>query len=171
MADNSTNPYPSNDLDEPVNGTVVDDESEPGRELDKFDRFLIDRNQESADPEIDAYQAIIEQILTAESPDDVLTPIEAKKASDMVDVPLILHGFEMNESEYDAGSPFYASMKVVNALTGEPCVVNCGHKRVLAQLVKLDQFQQYPYQVMFKEQGKSKKSGSPMLVMVKWTNE
>lgn len=152
----------------PVEGEVVVADGQTGRELDKFDRFLIDREAEGGDVAIDSYQAIIEQVLSATSPDDVLTPVEAVKAADVVGIPYLLYGFDMNESEFDAGSPFYASMKMGNTVTGEPQVVNCGHKRVIAQLIKLEEFQQYPYRVMFKEQGKSRKSGSPMLVMVKW---
>lgn len=156
-------------VDQPTGEVAIpaDTPSEP----DGFDKWLTDEKSREGEPDVSPHQRIIEQVLNASSPDEVLTPVEAESAKDMVGIPLILHGFDLNESEFDAGSPFYASMKCVNYTTGEPTVVNCGHKKMIAQLIKLGQFGQFPYNVMVKEQGRSKVSGSPMLALVKWTAE
>ena len=133
----------------------------------EFDQFLLDQKSEPAEDRTDPYERIIAQILSADSPDAVLTPVEPIRASDLVGVNLLLHGFDLTKSDYDVGSPFYANMYVERAETGEPIVVNCGHKKVIAQLVKLKQFDQFPYQVMLMERGTSR-VGSPMLELRKW---
>lgn len=149
-------------------GTEVDVTSNEAVEPDAFGKWIIDQQSQGTDPDVDPYQQIIEQVLAAETPDDVLTPVVAIAAKDLVGINLLLHDVNLNKSEFDVGSPFYASCHVVRQDTGETIVVNCGHKKVLAQLIKLDQFAQYPYQVKFIEQGRSKQSGSPMLALAKW---
>ena len=166
------------DIDEPVNPTAIDPptgevatRADAPTEPDAFSRWLTDEKAKEGEPDVSAHQRIIEQVLNANSPDEVLTPVEAESAKDMVGIPLILHGFDLNESEFDVGTPFYASMKCVNYTTGEPAAVNCGHKKIIAQLMKLEQFTQYPYHIMVRETGKSKVTGSPMFSLVKWVPE
>ena len=117
-----------------------------------------------------AHDAIIAQVLNAQTPEAVLTPVEAMNGQDVIGVRLLLGGWNLNKSEYDVGSPFYASMQVMaetEAGEFEPAVVNSGHKKVLAQLVKLQEFDQYPYRVMFRTRGTSA-VGTPMLELVQW---
>jgi hypothetical protein len=136
---------------------------------EELDAFLYDANElESSDPDA-AHRRIIDQVLSASTPDAVLTPVDAIDGAQVLGVPLLLFSWAMNKSEFDAGSPFYASMQCADLRTdpASPVVVNCGHKRVLAQLVKLQEFDQYPYQVMFRTRGQSR-HGTPMLELVKW---
>lgn len=155
----------------------VKDRPGPVARESEFDKFLRDRQSADGDPERDPYDAILKQVLDASTPDAVLTPVEALQGRDLVGVPLLLLGFELNKSEYDEGSPFYASMQCLQPPDGDPVVVNCGHKKVLAQLVKLEEFHQnasmdagYPYQVMFRTRGQSK-VGTPMLELGKWPQQ
>jgi hypothetical protein len=131
--------------------------------------FLADKANAVEDPDRDPMDGIIQQVLNADSPAAVLTPIEPLRAQDLVGVPLILAGWELAQSEYDAGSPFYANMAVLTPHAGE-AIVNCGHKKVLAQLVKLEQFDEYPYKVVFINRGTSKQ-GTPMLELTAWKDE
>jgi hypothetical protein len=110
----------------------------------------------------DPFASIIRQILSATSPDIVLTPVEATQARDVVGVPLEVFDFAMNKSEFDTGAPFYASMQCQKVKTGEPVVVNCGHKAVIAQLIRLKQLDAYPFAGVFEERGRSAQ-GTPML--------
>lgn len=155
------------------------------------------KNEQDDDAGEDPYMRILRQTLNAKTPDDVLTPIEALKARDLVGHALIAEGFEFNESEYDVGSPMYASIRCVYVsllppqeleilkidrpsppivtptgkpalFTGDSIVVNCGHKKVITQLVVLRQMNAFPRKVVFAERGKSKVSGSPMLTLLKW---
>lgn len=137
----------------------------------ELDKYLVAAGGESSDPDAGGYERIIAQVLSAESADVVLTPVEALQAKDMVGIPLLFFGFDLNESEFDAGSPFYVSMQCVIAQDGTPAIINCGHKKVIAQCVKLRQFNQFPYSVEFRQRGVSKVGGTPMLELVKYTPE
>jgi hypothetical protein len=131
-----------------------------------LDEYLLNAKRDSEDFDSDPMERIIRQVLSAESPAAVLTPTDVKQARDIIGVPLLLADFDLNQSEFDAGAPFYANMAVL-APGGEPMVVNCGHKKVLAQLVKLKEFDQFPYRVRFITRGTSKQ-GTPMLEMEAW---
>lgn len=142
----------------------------------KLDALLHDAKAPDGDAEVDPYEAIIQQVLNADSPTAVLTPIDVLQGRDLIDEPLLLMDFSLNESEYDTGSPLYASMAVIRPDEG-PTVVNCGHKKVLAQLVKLKQFADgpneewcFPYRVKFITRGESKQ-GTPLLQLAMWKEE
>ena len=139
----------------------------PVSQTPEFDQFLTTAQADPGEDRVDPYERIIAQILSADTPDAVLTPVEPVRASDLVGVNLLLHGFDLTKSDYDVGSPFYANMHVERADSGEPLVVNCGHKKVIAQLVKLREFDQFPYQVMLMTRGTSA-VGTPMLELRKW---
>jgi hypothetical protein len=149
---------PANELHRPA----------PERNLTGFDKFLME--QQGAIPEDgrDPYQKIIEQVLTAETPDAVLTPVEVLQARDLLGENLVVIGFELNKSEYDVGSPFYATMSVLRRPDEPPVVVNCGHKKVIAQLVRLKELDGFPIQAQFVTRGTSKAGGTPMIEMTKW---
>jgi hypothetical protein len=134
----------------------------------ELDKFLIEVGSQEADPDAGGYERIIAQVLSATSADIVLTPVEALQAKDMVGVPLLFFDFDLNQSEFDVGSPFYVSMQCVIAETQAPAIVNCGHKKVIAQCVKLKEFGGFPYNVMFRARGVSKIGGTAMLELVKW---
>ncbi len=164
-----TKPHPA------TTGQVVPKEkavlATPPTTASELDAWLKTSKTAEVDPDAGGYERIIAQVLSATSPDVVLTPVEAMQAKDVVGAPLLLFGFDLNESEYDVGSPFYASMQVVHGETEVPAIVNCGHKKVIAQLVKLKEFDEFPYRVMFRERGVSKVGGTPMLELVKWEQE
>ena len=117
--------------------------------------------------EADPYRRILDQILNAETPDAVLTPVEAHKIGEYLGIPLLLFGFELQRSEYDTGSPFYAAMQCRDVNKDEPVVITSGHRKVLAQLVKLRQFAQWPYQVMPIARGTGQ-GGDPLYELTKW---
>jgi hypothetical protein len=137
---------------------------------DDVHAFLMSQGTGGELQEGDPFRRIIEQVLSAETPDAVLTPIEAVSANDMIAIPLLLHDFALNKSDYDAGSPFFASMECTKAQDDTPVVVNTGHKRVLAQLVKLKQFNQFPYQIQITQTGINDR-GTPMLALRSWTEQ
>lgn len=151
--------------EETATGEIVTEEP---TEPDKFSEWLQGQVDDGSEYRVDAHQKILDQILSAETPDEVLTPTEAYKARDMIGHKLLLHGFDMNESAFDVGTPFYASMRVTDTEDGQDKVVNGGHKKMIAQLIKLAEFGEWPYQVQVIEQGRSKKSGDTMLSLAKW---
>ncbi len=115
----------------------------------------------------DPFASIIRQILSSASADVVLTPVEATQASDIIDIPIVVFDFALNKSEYDVGSPFYASIQAQYAKTEEPIVVNCGHKTVIAQLIRLKQLGAMPFAATFETRGHSRQ-GTPMLRLRKY---
>jgi len=144
-------------------------EAETARPSSILNKFLLDATQQGGDVERDPMDSIIRQVLDADSPAAVLTPTDVQQARDLVGVPLLLADFELNKSEYDVGAPFFASMACLGP-GSVPLVVNCGHKKVLAQLVKLKQFDEFPYRVMFIARGQSAQ-GTPMLELTSWTED
>ena len=163
---------------EPVEGKVVDNlpaniKDSAGGEVKRseFDAFLANREAERADSKEDAYESIIRQVLSAETPDAVLTPTDVLQGRDLIDVPLVVLGFVLNQSEYDVGSPFYATMDVIRGPDEPPFKVNCGHKKVIAQLVRMEELGGFPFQARFITRGTSKVGGTPMLELTKWTEE
>jgi hypothetical protein len=149
----------------------VRDSAASPRTLGKFDQFLKDRNARDGDPEVDPYERILQQVLSAKTPDAVLTPVEVMQGRDIIGVPFILADFTLNESDFDEGSPFYANMTCHMPPEGEPVPVNCGHKKVLAQLVKLKEMDAFPIAVKFITRGTAKVGGTPMLELTKWGPE
>jgi hypothetical protein len=137
---------------------------------DEESAFLYSKGTGKDLAEDDPYRRIIDQILSAETPDAVLTPIEARKLSEFIGVPLLLFGYQLQKSEYDVGTPFYAAMECQEAETKEPVVITSGHKKVLAQLVKLRQFDQFPYQVMPCARGTGA-GGDPLYELGKWPQD
>ena len=147
----------------PRNAAIVSTIPSTAAELDEY---LRTQGEQETDPDGAAYERIIAQVLSATSAAVVLTPVEATQARDLVGVPFDYYGADFNKSEFDEGSPFYVSMRCIVAQDGTPLTVNCGHKKVIAQVVKLHEFGEYPYRVMFAQRGVSKKGNTPMLELV-----
>jgi hypothetical protein len=161
--------------DDVVEGKVVKDDpanvkDQPAATVvrSEFDRKLIAQQEVVGETAEDPYERIIRQVLAADSADVVLTPTEVFQARDLLNQNIVIIDFELNQSEFDAGSPFYATMAVLKSPDDPPMVVNCGHKKVLAQLVRLKELGAFPIQVKFITRGTSKVGGTPMLEMVKW---
>jgi hypothetical protein len=102
-------------------------------------------------------ERIIADMLSSESPDEVLTerlPIHGKE---FVDKPFVLQSIEVREGEFEEGSPFYAIMNVTVGSPPEPRVISCGGWRVLAQLMALDAHGEFPQTICIR--GKKTRKG------------
>lgn len=106
------------------------------------------------------YRSIIEQIMTSETMEEVLTPPEAISARDVVGVPLVISAFHVNQSEYDVGSPYYLSMQATRGDTGESVVINTGNQRIMAQLIRLDQLNSLPAECYIRQSKRPNRHGS-----------
>lgn len=118
---------------------------------------------ERPDAEVDstaAYRDIVEQIMSSESVDEVLTPIEATSAREMIGVPLMINGVSINRSEYDVGSPYYLSVQCADPTDGHKLVVNVGHQGLMAQLIRIGQLDGFPVEAVIYEAGRAKPNGS-----------
>jgi hypothetical protein len=123
--------------------------------------FLFETGTESDGPMSDGYQALIEQILNADTPEQILTPVEIRQPRDVVGDPLDIFDCRWQRSEFEAGAPMYASLECKLVQTGEPIVVNCGQKPVMAQCVRLKQLGAFPFRAYFRETGRNQ-HGTPM---------
>lgn len=110
-----------------------------------------------------AYRMIIDQILNSETPEDVLVPVEAISAREFIGEPFILEGFAINKSDFEVGSPFYASLKVTILATDDRMVINTGNQAVLAQLVRLSQLDAFPQTCMITEGNRPNRFGTKPL--------
>lgn len=132
---------------------------------------LQEEHQDVGDDQMSAYRAIVNQILNAETIEEVLTPIEAHSAKEVIDRNLTLHDFHINRSEFDVGAPYYMSLDCVDEDTGEKMVVNTGHQAMMAQLIKLRQDNNFPYHVRIYRAGKPNRFGNEPLRLRKWNVE
>lgn len=107
----------------------------------------------------DAAIQIIQQVLDARTPEEVLAPIEAVHARDVLDQPMQLLGVRWLRSDYDVGTPFYAIMDVASIATGEKVAVTCGAQRVMAQLFRLAQLGAFPRNVILRQSTRPTSSG------------
>lgn len=93
---------------------------------------------------------IIRQMLTSDTPDEVLRTQAPIHGKDFVDTPFGLHRIEVREGDYEEGSPFYAVMHVTIGSPPENRVITCGGWRVLAQLMMLDNMDDWPQIMMIR---------------------
>lgn len=134
---------------------------------DDFNTFITSKAAEFQDDPGDPLQRIIAQVLNAETPDAVLTPVDVKKAHEITGQPMVVLSYRLEKSDYDVGSPFFAVMEVMLGPGQEPEIVTCGHKKVMAQLVRLEELKAFPFSAEFIERGTSKEGHTPMLELRK----
>jgi hypothetical protein len=106
-----------------------------------------------------AQNAIIMDVLSAETVEDVLADSSATPAEDVLDVPLKLNSVQYEKSDYAEGEPYYALLHVTRGDTGRDAVVSCGAQKVIAQALKLAQLSALPCEVVIRKAKKATRSG------------
>ena len=91
---------------------------------------------------------IITQIMQAQTAEEVLTPPEAQHCRDLENIPLTMHGYKVQRSDYEEGAPVYAVMDVTRQDTGERVPVTSGAQQILGQCLRLAQLNAFPCNVM-----------------------
>jgi hypothetical protein len=92
----------------------------------------------------DAVDAIVDQIMTAETLDEILSPAELTTAEEILGVPLQIFNWRPTRSEYTGGLEFYAIIECVRADTHLTDLVGCGAANVVAQLKRMSQLGYLP---------------------------
>lgn len=95
-----------------------------------------------------ASRAIIDRVLSAETPEDVMEAANAQTtpAKDLIGVPLVLRGVRFMPSSIEGEGPsVFAVLDAVHADDGEAFTITTGARTVLAQVLKLDQLKAYPW--------------------------
>lgn len=125
--------------------------------MQTFMGWMVEKASGNDDDTYAVMAQIVAEILASESPAEVLTEKSVLHAKELVGVPLILHGFDIREGSFeDSLTGHYASMTVGRAGMPDTRIVTCGGIKVLAKLMKLDEFGEWPQVFWFtaKQTGK-----------------
>lgn len=110
------------------------------------------------DPESTAFE-IVNRILQARTPEEVLRRQQVLSAEDVLMTPLILGRVRWHRSDYDGREGAYALLEAANVNTGEPLLITCGGRTVMAQVWQLDRLGALPCRVQFGKASKATRSG------------
>jgi hypothetical protein len=112
-----------------------------------------------ADDATEVHARIVREILERDSIDDVLAVLTTLDSDDMTGRPFQLFGFHVVESSYSEGAPFYASCDIIFDGKAKHEVWNTGDQAMFAQLVKLREFNQFPYHLLVMATGERRATG------------
>lgn len=115
---------------------VVHDDSS-ARSLDALDEILLtgELNVEIVDDPNEISRQIVAQLLSAKSDSELQNLGDATGWSELMGVPMELHGFRWQRSSFEGeGSPVYFIVKATRLDTGAPVTLTTGSLNVLAQL-------------------------------------
>jgi hypothetical protein len=134
---------------------------------DTVEHALLDPTVRIEDDPEEAARGIIERILGSNSPDDVLAEDRVVHAKDYLDTPFIAHNVRfMGSTASETGGGVYAAIDA-STKDGEPFVMTCGARNVVAQLFRLSTMNALPREVMLVERGVARPGRSRPLRLVK----
>lgn len=129
--------------------------SEPSTELvtvdlDAVRAALIDGIElpEADDPDLIARQIVL-RILQADTPEKVLEPAATTSAQDILGVPIEVASVRWAKSSLEGGPPLFAIFEGQRLDEGEPVVVTCSGRNVMAQAVALTAQDAWPLTIKF----------------------
>lgn len=109
--------------------------------------------------------SIVAEIRQAENPAEVLRERSALHVRDILNVPLIVHGFEIREGDYEESDlNFYAAITCGREGREDTRIITCGATKVLAKLWRLKDMNEWPQVVWFT--GKKTSAGFTAFDMV-----
>jgi hypothetical protein len=109
----------------------------PAEQVEIVEQFLSGALPDGDQDPAAASLAIIAQVLSAETPEEVLTDLEAEGLRQHLEEPFRLESVEFRRSDYEVGMPFYALMRGVDVDTGDAVLYTSGSQKVTAQLFRL----------------------------------
>lgn len=130
------------------------------QDMQTFVQWLIDRAETKDEDQFALMASIVSEIMASDSIADAMAEKSAMHARDMINVPLIMHGFEIREGDFeDSMTGHYAAITVSRPGSDITRVVTCGATKVLAKLFVLDKFGEWPQPFFFTEKKTSKGFG------------
>lgn len=114
--------------------------------------------EEEEDPSVAAL-AIVAQVLSADTPEEVLADVEAEGVRQRLEEPFLLTDVSFRRSEYEAGMPFYVLMRGTDTATGEGVLLTTGSQKITAQVFRLLQLGALPRRVVVRQAKKPSRSG------------
>lgn len=114
------------------------------REGDVLGTYL-QREAENTDTDPTAvYEAIIAEIMSAETIEDLLNLPEPSKLQDHTDQVLQIFGYRALDSDFEQGAGVYFVIGGMNMTTGDKVVITCGEQAVMAQLLRAKALDAFP---------------------------
>lgn len=113
------------------------------------------------------YDAMIREILSKNTADDILAESETLELDDIPSRPFTLHRFRTLKSDFDEGADIYISMDIEFLDTPGERVCNTGNQRVMAQVFALYGNGLLPARVQVKITGDRRQNGFLPLQLVK----
>lgn len=121
------------------------------------------------DPEA-ARRAIMQRILDAETPEDVLRDDEVIHAREMIGEPFIAVNVRFLNSDFEDGPGVYAIIEAASD-DGEALLISCGAMKVIGKLYRLATMGAFPRRVKIIEAGKPTPAGYRPLNLVDAAND
>lgn len=128
--------------------------------MQTFVQWLVDSAQTTDEDQYAVMASIISEIMEATSVEEAMSEKSALHARDILNVPLLLHSFEIREGSYeDSQTGHYAAMHCSRLGSDQMRVITCGAMKVLAKLYKLQQLDAFPVAFWFTSKESSKGYG------------
>ncbi|MGH7743520.1 MAG: hypothetical protein ACREQ5_01680 [Candidatus Dormibacteria bacterium] len=126
-------------------------------------RYLADDAKLRHDLTENRYAMMIHEIMSTDSVDDLLTPMEPENFSDYVGYKVRIDAISLNESDHEEGAPFYLSAYCVNEADGRKLVLNTGQQRAMGILIRAYQLGALPIRVLVEQSKRPNKEGNYMI--------
>lgn len=131
-----------------------DDQETPGAEVvpySELESALLDARVRMEDDPEAAQRAIMERILSATTPEEVLSDDEVTPAQEMLETPFVLVGVRFLNSTYEGeGLSVYAILDGASD-QGEKLLISCGARKVIGKAFRLATMGELPRRVMIVE--------------------
>lgn len=125
--------------------------------MQTFVGWMVERAETTDEDQYAMMASIFADIAGAQNAEEVLRERTALHVRDILQVPLLLHGFEIREGTYEESQTgHYAALTVSRQGSPDTRVVTCGAMKVLMKLYMLDRFGEWPQVIWFTAKTTSK---------------
>lgn len=125
--------------------------------MQDFVTWLVSKADTTDEDQYALMASIVAEIRSAASPEEVLRERSALHVRDILNTPLIMHGFEIREGSYEESElNYYAAITVGRAGRDDTRVVTVGATKVLAKLWALESMNEWPQVIWFTAKQTSK---------------
>lgn len=134
--------------------------------MQPFINWMVERADTGDEDQYAIMAAIMKEMMEAENPAELLKERSTIKARETIGVPLLLHGFEIREGDYeDSMFQHYAAMTVSRPGSDVTRVCVCGATKILMKLYLLDRMDTWPIAFYFTEKVKKGKGILDMIAV------
>lgn len=117
----------------------------PERKGDAISAYLTTETDKTDVASGDVHKAIVEEIMSKTTLDDILATDEPEPLSSYVGRVIKILEFKANDSEFQEGPPVYFVIKVIDEETGEKRTISTSEQNVMAQLLACERNNLFPF--------------------------